>query len=115
MTTKYVITKCERRLMTPEEVSAKCEALKLDPRVKEYILNEFEDASAVLDDDDDDIIALDDDCHVIGTRGRIAYGMSWESTFEELGDVMGVENANFTDDERVQKRVRKVFNVFFQE
>lgn len=97
-----------QRCMTVEEARARATAMNLSQDVIDYICDEFE----TVDDDD-----MGEEC--AGDNGRIAYGQSWETPYEELAEAMGIDlgDVNPASESGVATyaRLDEVFDAFFEE
>jgi len=102
--------------MTDEEIREKAKKLKLDEKVVDYILKEFANAREIYDerlrDEDEEYAQI-----VVGTKGRAAWGQSWEHSCEEMAIAMGVDEDKAWDAGPCgeDKQVNKVWAAFFEE
>lgn len=91
------------------EIIKKCEALQLSPKATSYILKEYELIEEWYQENDEP--------SCVGYRkeedGRIGYGQSHETAFENLAEAMGydLDDPSLLDD----KRLLEVWDTFFCE
>jgi len=109
------------RIMSPNEARAKCAEMKLDDRVTQFVVIQFEEKNS---EDGHDWCGCrrgrhePGECEKIQTGeadGRIAWGQSWEGVAEELAEAFDVDPEKYMDDPTSYTDVDRVWNAFFCE
>ena len=107
---KFTVT--SYRIMTPEEAFEKSQKLNLAQNVQDYIVKQFQSVNDRSDRDYSHREDYVDAERITGENGRIAWGMSWEGVFEELGEIMGYQEDEIWDE---PEALRATYDEFFEE